>query len=50
MKNKICEFRKFCDCKVETFVCDNSSDFDVPHSIAEYTQTVYQRQICKYEK
>ena len=29
--------------ETETFTVDNSSDFDVPHSIAEYTQNTYTR-------
>lgn len=48
MKNKKCKYPK-CDCKLETFVCDNSNDFNVPHAITEFTQTVYKRIICKYD-
>lgn len=49
MKDKRCKYPN-CKCKVETFVCDNSSDFNVPHFTGEYEQTVYKKTVCKYEK
>lgn len=48
-KNKKCKSPN-CDCKVETFTCDNSIDFSSPMFVSsDYEITTYKRKICKYE-
>lgn len=49
MKNKKCKYPK-CDCKLITIVVDNMADILSPMSVADFTQTTYQKKECKYDK
>jgi len=49
MSNNKCKYPK-CNCKVETFTCDNSIDFSNPMFVgSDYEITTYKKIVCKHK-